>query len=303
MHHPLARPSILSALCLAVSILVAPALTRAADPIARAGSVELSAEEVRALVGSLSSREQEAVAKDPALLTQVVRAYLSRKALLAEVTAKKFDQQASVKAQLDRAREQQLLDLYLDSVSTPPAGYPGDAELQAAYDANKKALELPRQLRVAQIYVALPKSADKAIEEKAKKKLDDLAKKLKSKGADFAAIARTESEDAQTAGRGGEIGWLTEEQMVGGIRSAATALAKDAVSEPVRLDDGWHVLKLLDSRPAGPRPLADVREALVSQLRTAKGRELRQAYVAKLVEQNPPVVNELALSKVLQKAK
>jgi parvulin-like peptidyl-prolyl isomerase len=275
----------------------------AAEPLARAGSVEISVEEIRSLIEALPAQDQTALTKDPALLSQFVRAQLTRKSLLAEVAAKKLDQQPSVKAQLERAREQLLIDLLLDSVSAPPAGFPSDAEVQAAYEANKAALEVPRQFRVAQVYVALPKGADKAAEETAKKKLDDLAKKLKAKGADFAAIARADSEDAQTAAKGGEIGWLTEAQMVPGIRATATALAKEAVSEPVRLDDGWHVLKLLDTRAAGPKPLAEVREALVAQLRAAKARELRQAHLAKLLEQNPPAINELALSKALPKAK
>jgi parvulin-like peptidyl-prolyl isomerase len=278
-----------------------PAL--AADPLARAGAVELSVEELRAAVELLPAQDQAVLAKDPALLSQFARAILTRKALLAEATAKKFDQQPAVKAQLDRVREQALNDLYLDSVSQPPAGYPSDAEVLAAYDANKAALEIPRQFQVAQIYVAAPKGADKAAEEKAKKKVDDVTKKLRAKGADFAAVARAESEDAQTAAKGGEIGWLTEAQMVPGIRATATTLAKDAVSEPVRLDDGWHVLKVLDTKAAGPRPLAGVREALVTQLRAARARELRQAYLAKLVQENPPAINELALSKVMQKRK
>ena len=284
-------------------LLLAPKQASAADPLARAGKVAVSIDEARGLVEGLPPAEQAALAKDPAMLSQLLRAHLTRRTVIVEAASKKFDQQPAVKAQLERVREQALIDLYLDSVSKPPEGYPSDAEVQAAYDASKASFEVPRQFRVAQIYVAVAKGADKAAESEAKKKLDGLVKKLAAKGADFAALAKAESDDAQTAAKGGEIGWLTEAQMVPGIRSTATALAKEAVSEPVRLDDGWHVLKLLDVRPAGPRPLAEVREALASQLRAAKARDLRQAYVAKLLEQNPPAINELALPKVLDRAK
>ena len=280
-----------------------PERALAADPLARAGKVEVSFEEARGLVEALPAAEQAALAKDPAMLSQLLRAHLTRRAVVAEAASKKFDQQPTIKAQLDRAREEALIDLYLEAVSKPPDGFPSDAEVQAAYDASKASFEVPRQFRVAQIYVAVAKGADKAAEAEARKKLDAIVKKLGAKGADFAAIARAESDDVQTAGKGGEIGWLTEAQMVPGIRSTAIALARDAVSEPVRLDDGWHVLKLLDARPAGPRPLAEVRDALVSQLRAAKVRDLRQAYVAKLLEQNPPAINELALPKVLHNVK
>ncbi len=275
--------------------------TRAAEVLARVGGTDVTVEEVRSYVETLSPTDQAALAKDPGLLSPIVRAYLARQAVLREALARKYDQQPSVRAQLDRVREQALTELYLDSVSRSPDGYPSDAEVQGAYDASKGVFEVPRQLRLAQIYVAVPKGVDRAAEDKARKKVDELARKLKQKGADFAALARSESEDKQTAVQGGEIGWLTEAQMVPGIRSVATALAKDAVSEPVHLEDGWHLLKLLETRPSGKRPLPEVRDAIVDQLRANRARELRQAHVAKLLEQSPPAINELALSKVLLK--
>jgi peptidylprolyl isomerase len=90
--------------------------------------------------------------------------------------------------------------------------------------------------------------------------------------------------------------------MVPGIRSAVT-LAKEGVSEPIRLDDGWHLLKVLETKPAFTRPLAEARESIATQLRADRARANRQAYLTKLLEQNPPTINELALPKVLAKAK
>jgi len=91
--------------------------------------------------------------------------------------------------------------------------------------------------------------------------------------------------------------------MVPGIRGPVTVLAKDGISEPIRLDDGWHLIKLLEVRAASTRPLAEVRESIASQLRADRTRANRQAYLSKLLEQNPPTINELALPKVLAKAK
>jgi len=277
--------------------------TRAAEVLARVGGSDVTVEEIRAHVETLGAAEREALSRNPALLSQFVRLYLTRQVVLREALAKKFDQQPAVKAQLDRAHEEALTDLYLDSVSQPPEGYPSDAEIQSAYDANKAAFEVSRQYRVAQVYIALKKGADKADEEKAKKRAEDVSKKLKAKGADFAAVARAESDDKQSASQGGEIGWLTEAQLLPGIRPTVISLAKDAISEPVRLDDGWHIMKLLETRAPSTRPLTEVREGIVAQLRASRARELRQAYMAKVLEQGAPAINELALSKVLAKGK
>jgi peptidylprolyl isomerase len=123
--------------------------------------------------------------------------------------------------------------------------------------------------------------------------------RLEAGGADFAAVARERSEVRTSAENGGEIGWMTEAQLVPGIRSTVTGLSKGAVSKPVRLDEGWHLLKLLDSRPASRQPLAEARPALVAQLRAEWAQTNRRAYLAKLLEQSPPVLNELGLSKLL----
>ena len=288
----------LIAAAVALAILATSGRTAAADEaVARVGGVDVSGAELRAYLDSLGAQEKAAIAKDPALLTPVVRSYLARQAVLKEARAKKWDQEPSTRAQLDRLRDQALAELYLDSVSQPPASYPSDAEVQAAYDANQAAFQVPRQFRIAQIFVAARKGEPG---EDAARKGVELAKKLERKGADFAALAASESDDKAAGARGGEIGWLAEGQIVPGIRATVTGLAPGAVSAPVRLDDGWHVVKLLETKAAFTRTLAEVRGAVAAQLRAERAKANRQAFLAKLLEQNPPAINELALSKLVK---
>ncbi len=298
------RPhSISSRIRIAVAILLAATFARsaaAADVVGRVGGIEVSSAEIRAYVATLGAQEQAALGKDPALLSQVVRSYLALRAVLKEAQARKWDQEPSVKAQLDRVRDQALTELYLQSVSRPPDGYPSVAEVQAAYDAGKRAFEVPRGYRVAQIFIAAARGVDKDGEEKARKRLEEVTRKLKRKGAEFAAVARTDSDEKTAAGSGGEIGWLTEGQMVPGIRAVVTGLASGAISDPIRLDDGWHVVKVLETRPASTRPLAEVREALAAELRAERAKSNRQAYLAGLLDRSPPAINELELSKLLR---
>lgn len=275
----------------------------AAEIVARVGGAEIPADELRAYVETLGSAEQAALAKDPSMLSQVVRSYLARRAVLTEAQSKKWEQRPEVKSRLDRLRDQALIELYLQSVSIPPDGFPAEAQVRAAYDANLKAFEVPRQVRVAQIFIAVAAGADKDAEEKARKRIDEVSKKLRQKGTDFAALARAESDDKATVERGGDIGWLAEGQIVAGIRSAVLGLAKDSVSEPIRLDDGWHVVKVLETKSASTRPFAEVKESIAAQLRSERAQANRQAYLSKLLEQNPPAINELALSKLLPKQK
>ncbi|MGC2780784.1 MAG: peptidylprolyl isomerase [Bradyrhizobium sp.] len=265
------------------------------DVIARVGGTNVSAEEIRGYVAALGPRERAAFGQDPGLLSQAVRMMLANRIVLQEVVAKKWDQQPNIAEQLDRVRENAVVELYLQSVSTPPAGFPSEDELQKVYDANRAALLMPRQFQLAQIFVPLAKDSDKAAEDKSKKTVEDIQRKLKAQGADFAALAN-ETSDVKN---GGDLGWIVESQIRPEIRTSVMELAKGAVSEPIKLDDGWHILKLVDTKASYTRTLPEVRDALVQQIRNERASALRRAYLAELVKQHPPVINELALSNLL----
>ena len=269
------------------------------EVIARVGNSDVTADDLRSYIAALGPREQAMLAQDPAQLSQAVRILLANRLVLQEVVAKKWDQQPAVAVQLDKVRESALVELYLQSVSTPPASFPSDDELQKIYDANRSSFLVPRQYQLSQIYVAVAKDADKVTADAAKKKIDDVARKLKAAGADFAAIARTDSTASENAERGGDLGLLPEDQIRPEIRTQVAGLSKGAVSEPILLDDGWHILKLVDTKPSYTRTLPELREQLVRQIRTERATALRRAYLAEMLKQKPPVLNELALSKLL----
>jgi peptidylprolyl isomerase len=276
------------------------AAVKGGEVVARVGDSDVTAEEVRAAIAFLDARQQTAVARDPALLSQTVRAILANRLVLKEALAKKWDQQPAVTAQLARARDSVIAESYLQSVTAPPDGYPSEADIKSVYDANASAFLVPRRFRLAQIVVTLAKDADKAAEDAARKKFDDVARKVRQPGADFAALARSLSDDTATAERDGEVGWVAEPDLRAEIRAQVIGLPKAGTTEPIRLDDGWHILKLVDTEAARTRPLAEVRDALVQRIRAERVEANRRAYMAELLKQTPPVVNEIALSKLLE---
>ncbi|MES2705648.1 MAG: peptidylprolyl isomerase [Verrucomicrobiota bacterium] len=297
----------------AATVLAAPntaatppssAAVPAADSvIGRIGPIQVNAADVRASISALTSQEGAAIKNDPALLNQVVRSLLVQKVLLSEAESKGHDKKPEVAAQLARAREVALTESYLQTVSTPPDSYPGEADLKAAYEIAKPAIGVPKSWRLAQIFISVGKDADKAAADKAQSKLDTVQKALKGAGADFSKLAASHSEEQNSAGRGGEIGWLAESQIQPGIREKLGVLKVNAVSEPVRLEDGWHIVKVLDAREPYTPTLDQIRSQLVAQLRAEKTRANSQAYLAKLLQENPLAVNELALSQLVGEAK
>lgn len=269
--------------------------------VARVGETDIGAGELRGILGGLDSSDRAALARDPALLNRTVRALLVQRLVLEEALAKQWDRDPAVLARLERSRQTTLVETYLDAVATPPAGYPSETELKGAYEANRAAFVVPRQFRLAQIFIGVPKSTNQTEEVKAQARLDALLKKVRRPEADFSAIAKTDSEEPESAAKGGEIGWLPENRIQPEIRLRILGQARNVVSEPIRLDDGWHIVKLLDVKEAYTAPLAEVREQLAATLRTERAKSERQAYLTRLMQKSPISINELAVSSVVEK--
>ncbi|RRJ97091.1 peptidylprolyl isomerase [Opitutaceae bacterium TAV4] len=271
--------------------------------LARVSDTDVRTEDIRAALETLDPREQAALARDPNLLNQAVRSLLARQIVLKEALAKKWDQQPAAAAALQRSRDNALVESYLQSVSQPPEGFPSEAELSAFYEASKSQLLVPSQYRLAQIFIAAPKGADPADIDRAKIRSEAVKKQLAQSGADFAAVARAQSDEKVSAERGGEAGWVLETQLRPEIREVIKTLPTNTVSDPVRLDDGWHIVKAIETKEPYTLKLDEVRAQLTQQLRNERARANRQAYLSRLLEQNPMVINELALSQVLAPGK
>lgn len=279
---------------------IAPLLADSAT-LGKIGDLEVRTDEIREAIAGLEATQEASLSKDPAALGQYVRALLIQRLVLREALEKKWEQEPEVAAKLVRAREAALTESYLENVAKVPAEFPTEDDLRAAYEAAKPSLQIPKSYRLAQIYVALPEGAEKATADQAKAKLDGIVKKLKEKNADFAAIASAESDDASTRAKGGEIGWLSEAQVQPAIRGKLPELAVGAVSEPVKLDDGWHILKLIEAKEAHTASLDQVRTELTVQLRAERARLNRQEYLAQLLKDHPLAINEIELTKLLAK--
>lgn len=276
-------------------------MTVAADTpsVARIGSTEVKNSEIRSELNTLDQAQQAALAKDPALLNQAVRSILVRRLVLKEAMAKNWQSSPEVVAQLERLRENAITESYLQSVSTPPADFPSEADLKGAYEDNKAVLVIPRQLRVSQIFIAVPRNADKAALDKAQSRVDAVNKKLKE--TPFAELVGVYS-DEKSGVKEAEVGWIAESLLQPAIRDGAKDLVKGGVSQPIRMDDGWHIVKVLENREERTATFEEVREQLRQRIRMERQRASSMEYVNNLLKANPVSINELELTKVLQSA-
>jgi peptidylprolyl isomerase len=270
--------------------------------VARLGDVEISADDIRADIAGLNPRDQVAIARDPAALSRTVRLLLTNRLVLREAQAKDWERQPGIAARLEKAKEAAIVETFLQVMAAVPDSFPNDAQLQAVYEANMSAMVVPRQFQIAQIFISLSPSGDKDAEEKARRKLNAVQAKLKPPGSNFTAIIASDSDDRSSVEKGGELGWLSDPQLRPEIRAQVVGLEKGGVSDPIKLEDGWHIIKLIDTKASYTRPLSEVRAQLVEQMRDEQAATNRRAYLTKLIEKNPTAINELALSRLLEKS-
>jgi peptidylprolyl isomerase len=268
-----------------------------ADVIARGGGVTLAAGDVRSLVQALPQADRKLAGNDAAALERLVRNELVGRAVLAEARQAGFERQADTQSQLARLHDEALLRLWLAKQATVPADYPAEADIKAAWDANQKALVGPTQYRLAQVYIGLPEEPAKLAE--ALRKASDVAGRLAAdRNGDFGKLAATYSEHADSAGKGGDMGFLPDSQLAPEVLAAVRGLKPGEAAGPVRTAQGLHFLKLLDRKAGAPLSFAEAHDALASALRSRRGNELSQAYLAGLNARLGISVNQIALAKL-----
>ena len=274
----------------AMLLCLAAGAAAAADDetVANLESQPVKAADLKDFIDGLTPAQREQAAKDPKIMVQLVRSAVGRKLVIEEAEKQGWDKKPEVAAEIARARHEVMLGTYLRSVAAPPPSFPSDAEIRAAYDANRERFP---QYHVAQIYLAEPAGSTKETSAAIEKKARDLAKKAKAKGADFAALARANSDDAASAPKGGDLGWLAESQILPEILGGVMATPEKGVSEPIHAAGGWHILTVLASKPAD---LAQVRDQIANVLRESKTTQNEQAYVGKLLDDKHLTVNETA---------
>lgn len=139
-----------------------------------------------------------------------------------------------------------------------------DEDLQAAYQ--KEIANLSEQRRAAHILIEVN---DKTTEAQAKAKIDEVQARL-AKGEKFEALAKEFSQDPGSANNGGDLGYAGPGVYDPAFEKALYSLGKDQVSEPVRTDFGYHLIKLLGVEAPEVPTLASLKDKLTRELKAAQ---------------------------------
>lgn len=244
-----------------------------ADPvIARVDGTEIRESDLALAEDDIGSGLQPS---PPEIRRETLLTYLIDVTIIArEAEAQKLAQTPGFERRLAFARQKVLMEALLDKESK---GAATEAAMKKIYDDSIAQNKPVEEVRARHILVET--------EEKAK----EVLAKLKA-GGDFAALAKAESKDTGSSD-GGDLGYFTKEQMVPEFSEAAFKLEKGGLSEPVKSQFGWHIIKLEDKRnkplPEYEQVKGQIENYVVRRAQTELVGKLRDAAKVERVGQKP----------------
>jgi len=147
------------------------------------------------------------------------------------------------------------VDVLRTKITVPPA------DIERYYNDNIEQYTTPEQVRASHILFRT-EGKDEAV---VKAKAEDVLKQAKG-GSDFAALAKQYSDDEANAKNGGDLDYFGRGRMVPQFDQVAFTMEAGQISDLVKTEYGYHIIKLTDKKPGSSRAIGDVRQQITEQL-------------------------------------
>ncbi len=157
-----------------------------------------------------------------------------------------------------------------------------DEETKAYYDSHPEISKQPENVRASHILIKVDQNADEAQKAEARKKIEEIEKKLK-KGENFADVAKELSE-CPSASKGGDLGYFTRGRMVKPFEDAAFALKPGEISSIVETQFGYHLIKSIEKKAETTASYEDTKKNVEAILKREKLKNDATLFIDKLKE-------------------
>ncbi len=203
----------------------------------------------------------KAMADTPQGRKEMLDTMVIRELILQQASKDGLDKGPEIEEKLQDLRKRLVVEAYLKKKVETESNV-SDEDLKKFYEQNKDKFKTGEQIKASHILVKT--------EQEAKSILDQI-----KAGGSFEELAKKNSVDSSAA-KGGDLWWFGKGSMVPAFERAALALKEGQVSEVVKSDFGYHIIKLTGKRPAGIRPLEEVKEQIKGAIMPGKQQEVFQ---------------------------
>lgn len=262
-----------------------------------AGSIQLTAFAPRTVSTRLSDiNDQEREVQE--LLFPVAQ-YLPQVKVTDEMVKAYYDKNAALFTVPEQVKAEYVV---FDADAVAGQVQVSDAEITDYYNKNLKAYTTPEQRTASHILINLARDAKPADQAAAKAKAESVLAEVRKNPANFAEIARAQSQDPGSAASGGDLGVVEKGAFVKSVEDAIYALKEGETSGLVQSEFGYHIIKLTSLKPAQQKPLDAAKDEIAADLKkqkmSKKYSELAEVFTNMVYEQSEslkPVADKLGL--------
>lgn len=234
--------------------------------VGKVGDFVLRQADLERVIANLSAEAQQKFAgaqEQASLINQL----LLTKALGAKARKDGFERKPEIKEQLSYIIDQYLGQEYLRKVVTANVQVP-DAEQKKYYQEHEKEFAVPERIKARHIFIAAAKDATAEVKAQARVKAEKIEEQLK-KGGDFAKLATENSEDAESAANGGNLGYLSPGKTNSEeFEKAAFKLKTGEISPVVETPFGFHIIRVDERQEKRTATFEETKDYIVSVLKT-----------------------------------
>src|SRR5271156_3638597 len=172
----------------------------------------------------------------------------------------------------------------------------GDDALRTYYNSHIDEYKVENRVHVEHILFKTVGKTDAEIAE-IRQKAESVLKQAKS-GANFEDLAKKFSEDDGTKPKGGDLGWIVEGQTVPEFQQAAFTLPKGSISDLVKTQYGFHIIKVIDHEQAHTKSFEEVRSSIeptvVDEKVSAAANDISEKRASAIRQSNHQPLDDLA---------
>jgi peptidyl-prolyl cis-trans isomerase C len=242
-----------------VAILSFGVLSAQAQSLVTGQGVSVEAKDIQEDLERAPPEVRAELAKKGALKNNIANVYV-RRVLAAEADKSGVAKAPLVLSAIEKAKERILSDAMLESIDqkNQPSLDAIEAYARTMYSANQQKFGTPEQVRASHILI-------RTGDQDAKSKIQDIRKQIQG-GSDFEELAKTRSQDPGSAVKGGDLGYFGRGRMIDQFEKVVFAMSKPGeVSDVFESPFGFHIIKLIDKKPAGVKPFPEVKDQLMKE--------------------------------------
>ena len=249
----------------------------------------LDQREIEKIISAVDEEQRKAILADAESFQKFVKNEAANKSLLKAAHANNIDSDEKNLYIAQRAAENILREIYLRKLlaSKIPADFPTDDQVTDYYEKNKDSFTLEERVPVWQIFLPIGENKDTKDWELLKKQAESIITDINKGKMDFGTAARKFSKPLNTKYTDGYMGIVKLSEIKPEIKATLLSAPPDSISQPIKTDDGIHIIKRGEIIPKQQIKLDEVKPQIIKTMKTQLAKQLSAAVFKQATESYP----------------